>query len=184
MTFGMPDTLPPRNLRDLRGYLWFGGNGLLLCLLGAFSKLPIGQWIVAALLVGWVILPLRELLRRRPRQAMNAQYRNCVIVVLVFCFGFAIWGRCLGLPWLAVLGGLFVIDAFANALAAVTEWWRLPLVGHAIGLGTCGFAFPFIDQSMLGVLLGVSLLLGSLTSAAVLYWQVRLTKPDLVAKCA
>jgi hypothetical protein len=157
----------------LRGFLWFGGCGFLLCLQGAFSGLPAGQWLVATLLALWTILPLRELLKPRKRQPTDAQYRNCVLVVLVFCAGFAVWGRYLGLSWLAVLGGLFVIDAFANALAAVTEWWRLSLVGHAVGLGTCGFAFPFVDQNMLGVLLGASLLLGSGTSAAILYWQLR-----------
>jgi hypothetical protein len=182
--FGIPDTMPPRTLQDLRGYLWFGGTGLLLCLLVAVSHLPAGQWILAALLGCWALLPAREIMRRRERQAMNVQYRNCVIVVLVFCIGFGIWARCLGLSWVAVLGGMFLVDAFANALAAVTEYWRLSLVGHAIGLAACGFAFPFVDASMLGVLLGIALLLGSSISAAVLYCQVRFTKPGLVAGCA
>src|SRR5436305_8600574 len=105
--FGIPDTIPPRTLQDLRAYLWFGGTGLLLCLLGAVSYLPAGQWILAALLGCWVLLPARELLRRRERQAMNAQYRNCTIIVLVFCIGFAVWARYLGLSWVAVLGGMF-----------------------------------------------------------------------------
>jgi len=112
---------------------------------------------------------------------MDAQYRSCVIVVLIFCAGFTVWGRYLGLSWLAVLGGLFVIDSFANALAAVTEWWRLSLVGHAVGLGMCGFALPFVDQQMLGLLLGLSLLLGSATSAAILYWQVHREPPGAMS---
>src|SRR4051812_28419968 len=101
--YGIPDTLPPRGLNDLRGYLWFGGTGFLLCLTGLCAHLPVGRWIVLALVVGWVILPVRELLKRREHQAMDAQYRNCVIVVLVFCLGFTLWARYLDLSWVVVL---------------------------------------------------------------------------------
>jgi hypothetical protein len=116
---------------------------------------------------------------------MSVLYRNCVFVVTVFCIGFAAWGWQLGLPWGAIVGGIFLIDAFANALAAVTDWWRLSLIGHAAGLAICGFAFPFVEPNMLGVLLGLALVLGSSLSAGILYWQVRHSVVnDLAAKCA
>jgi hypothetical protein len=172
--FGIPDMHAPRSLDDLRGYFWFGGIGLLLCLLGVVSYSVAGRWIVVGLLAFWLLLSAREL-RKRPKRdrTTSVLYRNCLLVVVAFCIGFAVWAWQLGLPWAVVIGGLFLIDAFANALASVTDWWRLSLIGHAAGLAICGFAFPFVEPRMLGVLLGVSLVAGSSLSAAILYWQVR-----------
>jgi hypothetical protein len=182
LRFGIPNTQPPRTLSDLRAYLWFGGIGFLLCLLGLLSHIFIGRWLVVGLLAGWMLLAALELRKARQTDRMtSALYRNCVVVVLAFCAGFALWGWQLRLPWAVLIGGLFLIDAFANALAAVTEWWRLSLIGHAAGLALCGFGFPFVEPTMLGVLMGIALLLGSSVSAAILYWQVCYTIVDDVA---
>lgn len=176
LRLGIPDTQPPRTFGELRAYAWFGGIGLLLCLLGVFSQIVVARWLIVGLMAGWVLVGAREL--RKPRtmdRTTGVLYRNCVGVVLAFCAGYSIWAWQLGLPWQAVVGGLLLIDAFANSLAAVTEWWRLSLIGHAAGLAICGFGFPFVEPMKLGLLMGASLLLGSSLSAAILYWQVRTT---------
>jgi len=55
----------------------------------------------------------------------------------------------------------------------LTEWWRLSTVGLSFGLMVCGLGFPFAQGSKMGLLLGASVLSGSILSAGILYWQVR-----------
>jgi hypothetical protein len=93
--------------------------------------------------------------------------------VVVFSLAFAIWAKQLGLAWPTVIGAVMLIDAFANMIGALTEWWRLSMFGHSIGLAICGFGFPFVGIDGWAVLLGTSLLVGSLLAAGILYLQVR-----------
>jgi len=55
----------------------------------------------------------------------------------------------------------------------LTEWWRLSTVCLSFGLMVCGLGFPFAQGSKMGLLLGASVLSGSILSAGILYWQVR-----------
>jgi hypothetical protein len=180
MISGIPNTLPPLTSRELRGYLWFGVAGLLILTLGCFPRSAAVRWVVVLSLGGWLIVPARGYFKRSPsgaptasRKALAAQIRLYTLVVLAFSVGFAVWARHLGLAWPIVIGALFSIDAFANMIAALTEWWRLSMFGHAIGLMICGFAFPLVDKSHWAVLFGTALFAGSSLATAILYFQVR-----------
>jgi hypothetical protein len=77
------------------------------------------------------------------------------------------------LPWPVVIGALLLIDGFANAIASLTDYWRLSMLGHAVGLMMCGVAFPFVSKGGWVPLFGGSLLAGGLLASTILYWQVR-----------
>jgi hypothetical protein len=180
MKLGIPDTLPPLSFRELMGYLWFGVIGLLLLTLGIFPHSVAVRWLVVFLLVCWLVVPARGYFRRSAsdmqaegRKAMSAQIRLYTFVVVAFSIGFAFWARHLGLAWPVIIGALFAIDAFANMIASLTEWWRLSMFGHSLGLMACGFAFPFVDKGKWAILLGGTVLVGSMSAAAILYYQVR-----------
>ena len=191
-TLGIPDTLPPLTHRELKGYLWFGVTGLLLLTIGIFANLAAVRWGVLVAMVCWLALPARGLFRQSPnphphtegRKALSAQLRLFTFVVVSFIVGFAYWARHLGLAWPIVIGAVFLIDAFANMIAALTEWWRLSMFGHAIGLMVCGFSFPFVDQSQWAILLGATLLTGSFLAAGILYCQVRHHETSSTSDCS
>jgi hypothetical protein len=177
---GIPNNLPPLSFRELRGYLWFGIAGLLPLTLGVYPHSAAVRWTVACLAVVWIIAPARRLFKRPVPgaqtdncKAMRAQIRLYTFVVVALSVGFAFWARRLGIAWPVVIGALFVIDAFANLIASLTEWWRLSMLGHSLGLMICGFSFPFVDRSMWGILVGGAVLAGSLLASGILYWQVR-----------
>lgn len=178
-TLGIPNTLPPLTRRELRGYVWFGVTGLLLLTLGIFPNQAAVRWGVLVAIVCWLALPARGLFRRSPnphsegRKALSMQIMLYTFVVVSFSVGFALWARQLGLAWPIVIGAVFLIDAFANLIAALTEWWRLSMFGHSVGLMICGFGFPFVDKGKWAVLLGGALFTGSLLATGILYWQVR-----------
>jgi hypothetical protein len=104
---------------------------------------------------------------------VNAQVRFYTLIVFGFGVGFAFWARQLGLSWPVIIGALFFIEALPSLIVSLTEWWRLSTIGITLGLMACGFGFPFAKGSGLGILLGGSILMGSLVSAGILYWQVR-----------
>jgi hypothetical protein len=176
---GIPNTLPPSTRRDLKGYLWFGVIGLLLLTLGILPNLAAVRWGVLVALLCWFALPARGWLRRSPnphsegRKSLSTQIMLCTFVVVGFSIGFALWARQLGLAWPIVIGAVFLIDAFANIIASLTEWWRLSMFGHSIGLMILGFGFPFVNKNAWTVLLGGSVLAGSLLATGILYWQIR-----------
>jgi hypothetical protein len=179
-TFGIPNTLPPLSIRELRGYLWFGGVGFLLLVLGVSPELPLVRWSVVLAIACWCAVPAVGFFkqatvssRAKGRDAMSAQIRLYTIVVIVFSVAFAIWARQLGLSWPTVIGAVMLIDAFANMIAALTEWWRMSMFGHSVGLAICGFGFPFVGIDGWAFLLGTSLLVGSILAAGILYLQVR-----------
>jgi hypothetical protein len=178
--FGIPNTLPPLGFRELKGYLWFAVVGLLLLALGVSPDLAAVRWTVLFTLACWCAVPFVGLFRQPPsgshadgRKAMSAQLRLYTVVVVAFSVGFAIWARQLGLAWPIVLGAVMLIDAFANMIGSLTEWWRLSMFGHSVGLMICGFGFPFVGMNEWALLLGASLLVGSLSAAGILYFQVR-----------
>jgi len=180
--FGIPDTLPPLTYRELRSCFWFGGIGLLLILLGLFHNAV----LLRVGVVGWLALPFLGLLRRRTGESQKskrpagAQVWIYTLLVVGFGVGFTFWARHLGLGWPVVIGSLFLIEGLAGAIASLTEWWRLSLMGHAIGLMICGVGIPFVDKTRAGVLVGAAVLFGSLLSAGILYWQLQQYKapPD------
>jgi hypothetical protein len=172
---GIPNTLPPLGYGDLRGCCWFGGIGLLLVLLGlSHNAVPL-RFTLAC----WLILPFLGFLRRRTRQVRSSkkpvsmQVRIYTLVVVGFGIGFTFWARQLGLAWPVVVGSLFLIEGLAGVIASLTEWWRLSLLGHSLGLMICGAGIPFVDHASAGLIVGAGVLAGSVSSAGILYWQVR-----------
>jgi hypothetical protein len=179
-TFGIPDTLPPLSLREVRGFLWLGFTGFLLLTLALFPNLVPSPWGGFLVLACWLALPARGLfsqLAGKPRTAaqkrMSAQVRLYTLIVVGFGVGFTLWARHLGLSWPVVIGILFLIEALPSVIVSLTEWWRLSTVGLSVGLMICGFGFPVVDKSWTFVLVGGAVLLGSFLSAGILYWQVR-----------
>jgi hypothetical protein len=178
--FGIPNTLPPLEIRELRGYLWFGGVGILLLALGVSPEVPVVRWSIVLAMACWCAVPAVGFFKRSlsssrasGRTVLSAQVRLYTIVVVVFSLAFVIWARQLGLAWPTVIGAVMLIDALANMIGALTEWWRLSMFGHSIGLAICGFGLPFVGIDGWAVLLGTSLLVGSLLAAVILYLQVR-----------
>src|SRR5207237_614276 len=167
-TFGIPDTLPPLGYGELRGCFWFGGIGFLLLLLGFFhNAIPF-----RVALVCWLVLPfLGFFTSRTSKKPASAQVWIYTLLVVGFGVGFTFWARGLELAWPVVIGALFLIEGLAGAIASLTEWWRLSLMGHSIGLMICGVGIPFVDQAKAGILVGGGVLFGSLLSAGILYWQ-------------
>jgi hypothetical protein len=110
---------------------------------------------------------------RRVEATMTTQVRLFFFVVIAFLAAFAFWARLLGLPWPVVIGALLLIDGFANIIASLTDYWRLSMSGHAVGLMICGFGFPSFSKGGWVALFGGSLLTGGLLASAILYWQVR-----------
>jgi hypothetical protein len=189
-TLGIPNTLPPLTRRELKGYGWFGVTGLLLLTLGTFPNLAAVRWGVLVALVCWLAVPGRGLFRRSPnshsagRKVLRTQIVLYTSVVVSFSVGFALWAKQLGLAWPIVIGAVFLIDAFANMIASLTEWWRLSMFGHSIGLMICGFGFPFVDKSKWAVLLGGAVLAGSSLATGILYWQVRHHEISSLSDCS
>jgi len=179
-TFGIPDTLPPLGLRELWGCIWFGVTGLALLLLGLFPNLHPPPWAGLLLLVCWLALPARGVFRQFARKSRpddqkhaSGQVKLYTVVVVSFGVGFTLWARQLSLPWPIVIGALFLIEGLSTLIAALTEWWRLSMVGLSAGLMICGFAIPFVDNSRVLVLVGGAVSVGSLLSAGILYGQWR-----------
>jgi hypothetical protein len=71
-------------------------------------------------------------------------------------------------PWLFAL-----IEGLGAAIVSLTEWWRLSHIGLSLGLMAGGFLLPLVEKTLMAVPVGGAFLLGSLVSAAILYWQVR-----------
>jgi hypothetical protein len=176
-TLGIPDTLPPLGIREVWNWLWLGFTGLLILTLGFFPHLIPAPWGACLVLGCWLALPVRGFFRRKTatgaEKPMSAQIRLYALVVVCFGVGFTLWARQLGLPWPVIIGALFFIEALPSLIVSLTEWWRLSTVGLSLGLVVCGLGFPFVHGSNMGVLLGASVLLGSIVAAGILYWQVR-----------
>jgi len=113
---------------------------------------------------------------------MSHQVNLYVLIVVGFGVGFTLWARHLGLPWPIVIGALFMMEALPSAIASLTDWCRLSTVGFSTGLMICGFGFPFVNENRIFVLVGGSVLFGSLLSAGILYWQARNNEASLALR--
>jgi len=173
----MTNSLPPLGPRDVWTWLWLGFTGLLILILGFFPHLVPPPWGGCLVLVCWLALPVRGVFKLKPNtdshKRTNMQVRLYAFIVVSFGLGFTVWARQLGLSWPVIIGALFFIEALPSLIVSLTEWWRLSTVGLSAGLMVCGLGFPFAQGSKVGVLLGSSVFLGSMLSAAILHWQVR-----------
>jgi hypothetical protein len=86
---------------------------------------------------------------------------------------FFIWARHLGVPSPVIFGSLLIIEGLGGVIVSLTEWWRLSHIGGSLGLMVGGFFLPFVGKVSMGVPVGGAVLVGSLLSSAILYWQLR-----------
>ena len=182
--FGVPKALPPLSIRELRGYMTFGCMGLFVLLIGLFPGLrPSPQWALP-LAASWLALPVvglyRFLTRSRREQAptpaasgTRPQVAAYAIVMIGVGIAFFFWARHLEIPPPVILGTLLIIEGLGGVIVALTDWWRLSQAGMSLGLITGGFLLPLVGKLSVAVPVGGAFLVGSMVSAAVLYWQLR-----------
>jgi hypothetical protein len=188
-TFGIPDTLPPLGRRELRGCFVFAGMGLFVLLLGLFPSLRPPPRAALPLALCWLALPAWGLFRyltRRQRadikipaaRARETRTQVGLYAVIVICagFGFYFWARRLGLSSPVIFGSVLLIEGLGGVILSLTEWWRLSHMGVSLGLMAAGFLLPFVDRTSVAVPVGAAFLIGSLVSAAILYWQLQIMK--------
>jgi len=185
-TFGFQDTLPPLDLRGLRGYIVFAGMGLFVLVVGLFPNvrppphmgLPFALCLLA--LPAWGLF---RFLTRKPRaddqnppeslSCTRTQVGFYSVIMIGVGVGYFFWARHLGVSSRVVLGSLLVIEGLGGAIVSLTEWWRLCHIGISSGLMAGGFLLPFAGKITMAAPVGGAFLLGSLLSAGILYGQVR-----------
>jgi len=184
-TFGIPDTLPPLGRRELRGCFVFAGMGLFVLLLGLFPTLRPPPRAALPLALCWLALPAWGLFRYLTRKqradvkipaerarGTSTQVGLYAVIMIGAGFSFYFWARHLGLSSPVIFGSLLLIEGLGGVIVSLTEWWRLSHIGVSSGLMACGFLLPLVDKASVAVPAGAAFLLGSLVSAAILYWQL------------
>src|SRR5579862_6019250 len=184
--FGFPDTLPPLGRRELRSCFVFCGIGLVVLMLGLFPNLRPPPGAALPLVVCLLALPTWGLFRfltgkqpadnqKRDGRAFgtSAQVGLYTLVMVNVGIGFFLWARHLGVALPVILGSLLIIEGLGGVIVSLTEWWRLSHSGVSSGLMAGGFLLPVVDETSAAVPVGGALLLGSLLSAGILYWQMR-----------
>lgn len=184
-TFGIPDTLPPLGRRELRGCFVFAGMGLFVLLLGLFPNLRPPPRAALPLAICLLALPTwglfkflkgksRTHVQRREKRASgtSTQVGLYALVMVGVGFGFFLWARHLGVVSSVIFGTLLLIEGLGGMIVSLTEWWRLSHIGFSSGLMAGGFLLPLVDKTSVAVSVGGAFLLGSLVSAAILYWQL------------
>lgn len=184
-TFGIPDTLPPLGRRELRGCFVFAGMGLFVLLLGLFPNLRPPPRAALPLAICLLALPAWGLFRflkgkcradvqRREKRASgtSTQVGLYTLVMVGVGVGGFLWTRHLGVASSVIFGALLLIEGLGGVIVSLTEWWRLSHIGFSSGLMAGGFLLPLVDKTSVAVSVGGAFLLGSLVSAAILYWQL------------
>jgi hypothetical protein len=103
----------------------------------------------------------------------STQVSVYVVVMVTAGVSFFIWARHLGVPSPVIFGSLLIIEGLGGVIVSLTEWWRLSHIGGSLGLMVGGFFLPFVGKVSMGVPVGGAVLVGSLLSSAILYWQLR-----------
>lgn len=190
-TFGIPDTLPPLGSRELRGCFVFAGMGLFVLMLGLFPSLRPPPRAALPLALCGLALPAWGLFRyltRRQRadvkipteraRGRSTQVGLYAVIMIWAGFGFYFWGKHLRLSSPVIFGSLLLMEGLGGVIVSLTEWWRLSHLGVSLGLMASGFLLPFVDGTSVAVPVGAAFLIGSLVSAAILYWQLQIKKPN------
>lgn len=181
--FGVPKVLPPPSSRELRGYMTFSCMGLFALLIGLFPGLrPSPHWALP-LAVSWLALPVvglyRFLNRGRREQASTPtasgtrpQVTAYAVVMIGIGIAFWSWARHLEVQSPVILGTLLVIEGLGCVIVSLTDWWRLSHAGVSLGLIAGGVLVPMVGELSVAVPVGGAFMVGSMVSAAVLYWQL------------
>ena len=186
LKFGVPDTLPPLSCREIRGCFIFAAMGLFVLLVGLVPALRPPPRMALPLALCWLAFPAWGLFRFFTHQrrtivktpverakGTSTQVSVYVVVMVAAGVGFFVWARHLGVPSPVILGSLLIIEGLGGVIVSLTEWWRLSHIGVSLGLMVGGFFLPFVGKMSVGVPVGGAVLVGSLLSAAILYWQLR-----------
>jgi len=102
------------------------------------------------------------------RKRMDPSVRLYLIVILAFSACVVLWARKLGLSW-PVRSACSCCRSLIEFHRSLTDWWRLSTVGLSIALLVSGLGFPFVSGR---VLFGAAIFIGSMSSAAILRWQI------------
>lgn len=170
---------PSLTMSQVRRFVWLAFTGLLL---GGFSVLPDlvpGNWEFLLVLLCWIALPVRglvsRLLGKQDLDFDNAQRslpRFYSATVLTIGIVVLLWAQLLKLSWPITIGILFFVEALPLLIVSVADEGRRSGLGLALALIACGFGFPFVQGTGLGVLLGAAIFSGCALSAGILYWQL------------
>jgi hypothetical protein len=184
--FGVPNTLPPLGRREIRGCIGFAAMGLFVLLVGLFPSVRPPPRMALPLALCWLALPAWGLIRffRRTQRTgvtkpaerakgTSTQVGIYAVIMVGVGVGFFLWARQLGVSSPVILGSLLIIEGLGGVIVSLTEWWRLSHIGVSLGLMMGGFLLPFAGAISVAVPVGGALLVGSLLSAAILYWQLR-----------
>lgn len=184
-TLGIPDTLPPLGRRELRGCFVFAGMGLFVLLVGLFPSLRPPPRMALPLALCLLALPawgLFRFLTRKHRTYVEISAKRAsgtstqvglyAVIMVGAGVGFFFWAGHLGVSSPVIFGSLLLIEGLGGVIISLTEWWRLSHIGVSSGLMAGGFLLPFMDKTAVAVPVGGAFLLGSLVSAAILYWQL------------
>jgi hypothetical protein len=186
LKFGVPDTLPALSQREIRGCFIFAAMGLFVLLIGLFPSLRPPPRMALPLALCWLAFPAWGLFRYFTHQGRtivktpverakgtSTQVSVYVVVMVTAGVSFFIWARHLGVPSPVIFGSLLIIEGLGGVIVSLTEWWRLSHIGGSLGLMVGGFFLPFVGKVSMGVPVGGAVLVGSLLSSAILYWQLR-----------
>jgi len=186
LKFGVPDTLPALSRREIRGCFIFAAMGLFVLLVGLFPALRPPPRMALPLALCWLAFPAWGLFRFFTHQrrsivktpverakGTSTQVSVYVVVMAAAGVGFFVWARHLGVPSPVIFGSLLIIEGLGGVIVSLTEWWRLSHIGVSLGLMVGGFFLPFVGKVSVAVPVGGAVLVGSLLSAAILYWQLR-----------
>jgi len=186
LKFGVPDTLPALSRREIRGCFIFAAMGLFVLLVGLFPALRPPPRMALPLALCWLAFPAWGLFRFFTHQrrtivktpverakGTSTQVSVYVVVMVAAGVGFFVWARQLGVPSPVIFGSLLIIEGLGGVIVSLTEWWRLSHIGVSLGLMVGGFCLPFVGKVSVAVPVGGAVLVGSLLSAAILYWQLR-----------
>jgi len=159
--------------------------GLFVLLVGLFPNLRPSPRMALPLALCFLALPAWGLLRyltrkqrtevRMPAErssGTSTQVGLYAVIMVGVGLGFYFWARHLGLSSPVILGSLLLIEGLGGVIVSLTEWWRLSHIGLSSGLMAGGFLLPLVDKTSVAVPVGGAFLLGSLVSAAILYWQL------------
>jgi len=169
---------PALTMSQVYGFAWLAFTGLLLTGFSAAPDLIPGNWELLVVLMCWIALPIRGLVSRalgkQDRDFDNAQrslprfYSPTVLAIAIVVL---VWAYILDLPWPITIGVLFFIEALPLLIVSVADEGRRSGLGLALALVVCGFGFPLVQGSGMGLLLGIAIFSGCALSAGILYWQ-------------
>jgi hypothetical protein len=130
--------------------------------------------------VGLALVGLAFELRRRKRQAILSSFtymRTLVAASLAIpvYLGFVAWGLSKGLSGGTITAATFFVVGLLVLLDSLYDARRRYFIGWAIATIVAGFAAPLFKYETAGILAGLWLVCGGLSTATIVAWQTKLS---------